>query len=53
MDLRIFLRFGPGRCSIALTDCKSLYDHLSSKSSPTLDDKRTALDVVIVKGGGL
>lgn len=37
------------RTSIALTDCKSLYDHLTSKSAPTLDDKRTALDVVIVR----
>ena len=32
-----------------LTDCESLYDHLTSKSAPTLDDKRTALDVVIIR----
>ena len=37
------------RASAILTDCKSLYDHLVSKSSPTLDDKRTALDVVIIR----
>ena len=39
----------PERSSTALTDCKSLFDHLVSKSSPTLDDKRTALDVVIIR----
>ena len=39
----------PERSSIALTDCKSLFDHLVSKSAPTLDDKRTALDVVIIR----
>ena len=37
------------RSSVVLTDCKSLYDHLSSKSAPTLDDRRTALDVVIIR----
>ena len=40
---------GPCRKGMVITDCKSLYDHLLSKSSPTLDDKRTALDVVIVR----
>ena len=48
-NLRNCWRYASRRCSMALTDCKSLYDHLTSKSSPTLDDKRTALDVVIVR----
>ena len=34
---------------ILLTDCKSLYDHISSPSSPTLDDRRTSIDVIIIK----
>ena len=37
------------RASLVLTDCKSLYDHLASRSSPTLDDKRTALDIIIIR----
>ena len=37
------------RASVLLTDCKSLYDHLSSRSAPTLDDKRTSLDVIIIR----
>ena len=37
------------RQGIVLTDCKSLYDHLQSKSAPTLEDKRTDLDVVIIR----
>ena len=48
-NLRNCWQYASRRCSMALTDCKSLYDHLASKSSPTLDDKRTALDVVIVR----
>ncbi|CAE7029162.1 RE2 [Symbiodinium sp. CCMP2592] len=48
-NLRNCWQYASRRCSMALTDCKSLYDHLVSKSSPTLDDKRTALDVVIVR----
>ena len=39
----------PPRKCVVLTDCKSLYDHLIFKSSPTLDDKRTALDVVRIR----
>ena len=37
------------RLGMLLTDCKSLFDHLQSKSAPTLDDKRTALDIVIIR----
>eukprot|EP00439_Symbiodinium_sp_Y106_P072076 s130_g13.t1 len=48
-NLRNCWQYASQRCSMALTDCKSLFDHLVSKSSPTLDDKRTALDVVIVR----
>ena len=32
---------------IVVTDCKSMFDHLLSKSSPTLDDRRTAIDIII------
>ena len=32
------------------TDCKSLYDHLIPPSSPTsIDDRRTSIDVVIIR----
>ena len=34
---------------IIITDCKSLYDHLISQSSPTLDDRRTAIDIIILR----
>lgn len=37
------------RLVMVLTDCKSLYDHLLSPSSPTLDDRRTAIDIVILR----
>ena len=37
------------RLGMLMTDCKSLFDHLQSKSSPTLDDRRTALDIVIIR----
>ena len=33
-----------------MTDCKSLYDHLSAVGSPsTLHDKRSAIDVLIIR----
>ena len=35
-------------CLIA-TDCKSLFDHVQSQSAPTLDDRRTALDIIILR----
>ena len=34
---------------ILATDCKSLYDHLSSQSSPGLDDRRTSIDIIIIR----
>ena len=37
------------RVVILATDCKSLYDHLSSQSAPTLDDRRTAIDIIIIR----
>ena len=37
------------RLVMVVTDCKSLYDHLFSQSSPTLDDRRTAIDIVILR----
>ena len=38
------------RPSILATDCKSLYDHLVSPSSPTaVDDRRTSIDIVIIR----
>ena len=38
------------RRPLVVTDCKSLYDHLVSPSSPTsTEDKRTSIDVVIIR----
>ena len=38
------------RPPIIATDCKSLYDHLVSPSSPTgVDDRRTSIDIVIIR----
>ena len=38
------------RPAILATDCKSLYDHLISPSSPTaVDDRRTSIDIVIIR----
>lgn len=38
------------RNPIAITDCKSLYDHLISPSSPTaVEDRRTSIDITIIK----
>lgn len=38
------------RRPILCTDCKSLFDHLLSPSSPTsIDDRRTSIDVVIIR----
>ena len=37
------------RLTMLITDCKSLYDHLISNSSPTLHDRRTAIDIVILR----
>lgn len=38
------------RRPIIATDCKSLFDHLISPSSPTsIEDRRTSIDVVIIR----
>ena len=38
------------RPPIITTDCKSLYDHLVSPSSPTaIEDRRTSIDIVIIR----
>ena len=38
------------RRPLVVTDCKSLYDHLVSPSGPTsIEDKRTSIDVVIIR----
>ena len=38
------------RRPIIVTDCKSLYDHLHSPSSPTsIEDRRTSIDAVIIR----
>ena len=38
------------RSPILATDCKSLYDHLISPSSPTsIEDRRTCIDIVILR----
>ena len=37
------------RTVLVATDCKSLFDHLMSQSSPTLDDRRTAIDIIIIR----
>ena len=38
------------RSPIGLTDCRSLYDHLTSLGSGgVLDDKRTAIDIAIIR----
>ena len=36
---------------ILITDCKSLFDHLKSPSAPSLDDRRTSIDIVIIREG--
>ena len=46
-DCRQFLSRRP---TILATDCKSLYDHLISPSSPTaVEDRRTSIDIVIIR----
>jgi len=38
------------RSPIVVTDCKSLYDHVKANTSPsTLDDKRCAIDVIVIR----
>eukprot|EP00435_Cladocopium_sp_Y103_P054627 s220_g17.t2 len=38
------------RAPLLVTDCKSLYDHLASPSSPTaVEDRRTSIDITIIR----
>lgn len=37
------------RLVMLVTDCKSMYDHLMSQSSPTLEDRRASIDIVILR----
>ena len=38
------------RPPVCVTDCKSLYDHLSAVGSPsTLQDKRSSIDVLSIR----
>ena len=37
------------RSPIGMTDCRSLYDHLTSLGNSALDDKRTAIDIAIIR----
>ena len=34
---------------IRIADCKSLFDDLKSPSAPSLDDRRTSIDIVIIR----
>ena len=47
--LRASWQTASNRLAMVATDCKSLYDHLRSQSSPTLDDRRTSLDIIIIR----
>ena len=49
-DLRAVPEVLQRRPPVAITDCKSLYDHVTSLSSPSkLDDRRCAIDVAIIR----
>jgi hypothetical protein len=49
-DLRDYAEVLLRRQPIVVTDCKSLYDHVTSTSTPAaLDDRRTAIDVAIIR----
>ncbi len=49
-DLRDTLSVLRRRQAIAITDCKSLYDHVTSLSTPsTIADRRCAIDVAIIR----
>lgn len=38
------------RAPLLVTDCKSLYDRMSSPSSPTaVEDRRTSIDIAIIR----
>lgn len=54
LDDPFSVRQAPGifkrRSPLLVTDCKSLYDHLSSPSSPTaFEDSRTSIDITIIR----
>ena len=50
LDVRACREVLRKRRPILVTDCKSLYDHLQSPSSPTsIDDRRTSIDIVIIR----
>ena len=49
-DVRSYQQVLSKRPPIVVTDCKSLYDHLVSPSSPTsVEDRRTSIDIVIIR----
>ena len=49
-DLRSCRNVMQKRPPIVITDCKSLYDHLNSPSSPTaVEDRRTSIDITIIR----
>ena len=49
-DVRTYERMLKVRTPVIVTDCKSLYDHLISVSSPTaVEDRRTSIDIVILR----
>ena len=49
-DVRSYHQVLSKRPPIVVTDCKSLYDHLVSPSSPTsVEDRRTSIDIVIIR----
>eukprot|EP00435_Cladocopium_sp_Y103_P041079 s1210_g11.t1 len=50
LDVKLCRERLQNRKPILITDCKSLYDHLHSPSSPTsIEDRRTSIDVVIIR----
>ena len=49
-DVRKYEEMLKIRTPVIVTDCKSLYDHLISVSSPTaVEDRRTSIDIVILR----
>ena len=49
-DVRNYEAVLSRRKPVVVTDCKSLYDHLISVSSPTaVEDRRTSIDIVILR----
>eukprot|EP00435_Cladocopium_sp_Y103_P020594 s2229_g5.t1 len=49
-DIREYVQHLKTRPPVVVTDCKSLFDHLISVSSPTsVEDRRTSIDIVILR----